>query len=140
MSRRWVILASCCCGSTALKNRLPASSTPSRSPLLAERGARVIVEVQPPLVALAATAEGVAQVTAAGAALPDFEVHCPLVSLAERFATRLDTIPAAVPYLFADPEAAARWRAKLGDAPAPTAALLSPRTAVHPTHPPPSPP
>jgi hypothetical protein len=35
--------------------------------------------------------------------LPPFDYHCPLLSLPFAFGTRLETIPAAVPYLYADP-------------------------------------
>jgi hypothetical protein len=55
---------------------------------------------------------------ARGDALPDFDLQCPLLSLPRAFGTTLATIPAAVPYLSADPEAIARWRSRLGDGPA----------------------
>ncbi len=43
-----------------------------------------------------------------------FDFHVPLLSLPHRFATRRETIPADVPYLFADEAKAAAWRARLG--------------------------
>lgn len=67
--------------------------------LVAAKGARVIVAVQRPLAPLLAGMGGVAQVVAAGDAIPPFDVHCPLGSLPLAFGTRVDTIPARVPYL-----------------------------------------
>jgi tetratricopeptide (TPR) repeat protein len=43
-----------------------------------------------------------------------FDWQCDLWSLPHRFGTTLDTIPADIPYLAADPEAVARWRTWLG--------------------------
>jgi hypothetical protein len=45
--------------------------------------------------------------------LPDFDVHCPLLSLALAFKTDLNSIPAPVPYLRADPSLAEVWKRKL---------------------------
>ena len=79
-------------------------------PLLAERGWRVIVEVQPPLARLFRGLAGAAAVVATDAATGmRFDCHCPMMSLPQHFDTVLDTIPARLPYL--SPEAAdvARW-------------------------------
>jgi hypothetical protein len=46
--------------------------------------------------------------------LPPFDVHCPLLSLPLIFGTTLENVPSGVPYLHADPEAVARWRARIG--------------------------
>ena len=85
------------------------------APMVANRGGRVIVECHPPLVPLARTVAGVADVVplADGVALPDFDVHCPLMTLPRVFNTRLDTIPASVPYVSADPAKVAEFAAKL---------------------------
>ncbi|HEX3504769.1 MAG TPA: tetratricopeptide repeat protein, partial [Xanthobacteraceae bacterium] len=84
------------------------------APLVAARGARVILEVQEPLRALAATLPGVAQLLSRGEALPDFDLQCPLLSLPRSLGTELPTIPSAVPYLHASPETVAKWQARLG--------------------------
>jgi hypothetical protein len=87
------------------------------APLVAARGARVLLQVQRPVFRLAvATLGGVAQVIRDGEVPPPFDLHCPLLSLPLAFATTLDTVPAAVPYLEVDPGAAARWRERLGSA------------------------
>jgi tetratricopeptide (TPR) repeat protein len=71
-------------------------------PLVAARGGRVVLEVHKPLVRLLRGLPGVWQVLPLGAALPAFDLQCPLFSLPLVFGTRLDTIPAE-PYLHADP-------------------------------------
>jgi tetratricopeptide (TPR) repeat protein len=84
------------------------------APLLAERGARVVLEVQPGLKSLLSGLAGVQQVVARGERLPDFDFHCPLLSLPLAFGTTLQTIPARVPYLAATPGLVQSWRARLG--------------------------
>ena len=69
------------------------------APLLAARGARVVLEVQAQLVRLLSGMVGVAQVLPRKAPLPPFDLHCPLLSLPLAFGTVLESIPAAVPYI-----------------------------------------
>jgi tetratricopeptide (TPR) repeat protein len=101
------------------------------APLVAARGARIVLEVQPPLARLAATLKGVAQVVAAGEAPPPVDFHCPLLSLPERFGTHLATIPAKMPYLTAQAEAVTRWRREIGDVPALKVGLVWAGNAKH---------
>jgi tetratricopeptide (TPR) repeat protein len=82
-------------------------------PQVTARAARVILEVAEPLCGLLASL-GATQIVAAGFRLPAFDLHCPLMSLPLAFGTRLDTIPATVPYLAAPADAAATWEARLG--------------------------
>ena len=82
-------------------------------PLVAARGARVVLEAQRPLVPLLAGLPGVAEIVAQGETLPDFDLHSPLLSLPLAFGTRVETIPAEIPYLAAPPERLQRWRAAL---------------------------
>jgi tetratricopeptide (TPR) repeat protein len=82
---------------------------------VARRGARVILEVQDALHSLLAGLEGVALCLKNGAALPDFDLHCPLSSLPLALATSLETIPAPRSYLPAPTQARVRtWQARLG--------------------------
>jgi tetratricopeptide (TPR) repeat protein len=76
-------------------------------------GARVVLEVQRPLARLMRSLAGPVEVIARGDALPAFDRHLPLVSLPLALGTILETIPAEVPYLAADPADIARWRARL---------------------------
>ncbi len=81
--------------------------------LVKVRGARVILEADRSLIGLLGSLEGPDVLVARGEDLPPFDLHCPLMSLPAAFHTRLETIPADVPYLRADPAAAAAWRLKL---------------------------
>ncbi|MFM8331524.1 MAG: tetratricopeptide repeat protein [Candidatus Methylumidiphilus sp.] len=82
---------------------------------VAAAGATVLLEVQTPgLMPLLAKLDGVSQTFVRGEALPDFDCHCPLLSLPLAFGTTLDTIPADPGYLAAAPERIDAWRAKLG--------------------------
>jgi tetratricopeptide (TPR) repeat protein len=82
------------------------------APLIAA-GARTVLEVQAPLVRLLSRLPGLTAVVARGDRLPPFDLHCPLLNLPRAFGTTLDTIPAATPYLAADPARAADWRRRL---------------------------
>ncbi len=81
-------------------------------PLIAA-GAKTVLEVQPPLLRLLSQLPGIMDIVACGEKLPAFDLHCPLMSLPRAVGTTLDTIPAATPYLRADPALAAGWRARL---------------------------
>ena len=83
------------------------------APLVAARGARVIVGVQSPLKALAATVPGVGLVLGDGEPLPPVDFHCPLLSLPLAFQTELATVPANVPYLRAPDERLNKWRGRM---------------------------
>lgn len=83
------------------------------APLVAGLGARVVMEVQPELLRLVAAIRSVAEVVPCGQTLPPFDMQCPLLSLPRLFRTRLETVPAAVPYLPVDPDMAAAWRSRL---------------------------
>jgi Tfp pilus assembly protein PilF len=83
-------------------------------PLVAARCARVILEVERPLQKLMTNLAGATQVISKGDSLPDFDVQCPFLSLPLAFATRLETIPSATPYLRAPVQALKNWQARLG--------------------------
>ncbi len=83
-------------------------------PMVAARGARVILEVHQPLQSLAAKVPGIAELYELGQRLPPFDLHCPLMSLPLAFGTQPDTIPAEIPYLTVPQERLARWRRRLG--------------------------
>ncbi|MEJ0004923.1 MAG: tetratricopeptide repeat-containing glycosyltransferase family protein [Steroidobacteraceae bacterium] len=82
---------------------------------VAERGARVILQVPPPLCELMGSLAGVSEIIAEGDRLPPFDCFCPLMSLPLAFETSLASIPARIPYLRA-PQAKVRyWREQLGE-------------------------
>jgi tetratricopeptide (TPR) repeat protein len=82
-------------------------------PLVAACGARVVLEVQPALKSLLAGLEGAAETVGTDDPLPEHEIQCPLMSLPHVLGTTLGTIPAAIPYLHAAPEAASAWERRL---------------------------
>jgi tetratricopeptide (TPR) repeat protein len=83
-------------------------------PMMAERGARVILLVAEALVPLLSRMPGVFQCFSSGTA-PAFDMHCPMSSLPLAFRTRLDSIPSAVPYLPPPAEAQRHiWEDRLG--------------------------
>ena len=83
-------------------------------PLVAKLGAKVILEVQRPLVKLLKNLEGVHQIISIGDKLPIFDYQCPLLSLPDRFKTELNTIPEISHQIISDPNKIATWRNKLG--------------------------
>jgi len=83
-------------------------------PLVAGRGARVILEVQPQLYELMSSLPGAAQVVQSGEPLPHFDLQCPLLSVPRAFGTELATIPSATPYLHASSARKQHWTARLG--------------------------
>ena len=92
-------------------------------PLVAARGAKVVVEVPEVLKPLVSSIVGASAVYAQGDVLPDTDFHCPLLSLPLALGTTIDSIPAQVPYLAAPAEASARWRERLHDTPRPRIGL-----------------
>lgn len=80
---------------------------------LARRGARVVVGCQPGIGRLLSTAPGVSQVVESGQGMDPPDLVIPLMSLPYVFGTTVPTIPARIPYLTAEPAAAAAWRERL---------------------------
>ena len=72
-------------------------------PLVAQTGARVMLQVQKPLLKLFGSLAGPSVLLPEGDPLPDFDFHAPLLSLPLAFQTTLENIPAKVPYLHAAP-------------------------------------
>ncbi|MFZ3309671.1 MAG: tetratricopeptide repeat protein [Xanthobacteraceae bacterium] len=83
------------------------------APLVAARGAKVLVGVHRPLVAVLSCVPGVSQVIADGESLPDFDLYCPLLSLPLAFGTELATIPSTVPYIRAQSDRVTRWQRRV---------------------------
>jgi len=83
------------------------------APLVAACGAKVLLGVPGALGTLMGSLAGVDTVVTLPP-IPAFDRHCPLLSLPLAFGTELDSIPASVPYLHADPAARAEWAARLG--------------------------
>lgn len=81
--------------------------------LVAELGAAVLMGVQQPLIGLLRQMDGI-ELVAEGSELPDFDYHCPLLSLPLAFKTNLATIPSRQAYLHSDPRRLEIWSDRLG--------------------------
>jgi len=86
-------------------------------PLLVAQGASVVFEVLPALKALLRTLPADVRLVGRGERLPAVDYYCPLLSLPLAFKTRLDTIPACVPYLAAEPRRVSSWMQRLAALP-----------------------
>jgi tetratricopeptide (TPR) repeat protein len=84
------------------------------APLVKARGATVIMEAAPPLLPLLRTLREIDEFITFGQPLPAFDFQTPMMSLPLAFETRLESIPADVPYLSADPARVQKWRQILG--------------------------
>ena len=83
------------------------------APLVAQRGAKVVVECQKELTSLLQNVEGIYKVISQGEPLPEFDVHYPLLSLPLLFNTTLESIPATIPYININPVLVQKWREKV---------------------------
>jgi tetratricopeptide (TPR) repeat protein len=82
-------------------------------PMVEQAGGRVIFQCHPPLVAMLEKRAGLGQVIGLNVPAPDCDVQAPLLSLPRIFHTTLDSIPAKVPYLAAEPARVEAWRTRL---------------------------
>jgi len=83
------------------------------APLVSMKGARVIIECQKELVSLLKSVQGVEHVLARDESLPEFDIHCALLSLPYLLKTTLKSIPNEVPYFRVDATLVEKWRSKL---------------------------
>ncbi len=82
-------------------------------PMLVEQGARVILEVPKALVRVMETLPCTVTIVESGNELPSFDMQCPIMSLPLAFKTTVETIPANIPYLFANPAKKPNWEKRL---------------------------
>ncbi len=82
--------------------------------LLAEQGAKVILEVPQTLHRIFESLEGVTKIVTSYQEAGDFDFQCPLMSLPLAFKTRLSTIPLSSPYLISNENLRNGWQNKLG--------------------------
>jgi tetratricopeptide (TPR) repeat protein len=77
-------------------------------------GATVFVECQKPLLKLLRSYEAIDRLFAYDDEIPPFDYHVSLLSLPRLFGTTIETIPAEVPYLYAEPSLVSDWGTALG--------------------------
>ncbi len=82
---------------------------------VSDLGANVILHVQPPLYSLLHSLTAPVHIVTPAHDLPHFDYRCPLMSLPWAFKTTLSSIPARVPYLYAEREKIRDWEALLGE-------------------------
>jgi tetratricopeptide (TPR) repeat protein len=92
--------------------------------LAEQHGARVIMEVQPPLRRLLPRLSPTIQVIDPSETPAGFDYHCPLLSLPLAFGTTLETIPSEPCYLRADTGLRALWSARLPPTTRPRAGIV----------------
>lgn len=83
-------------------------------PLLIERGARVLLSVQQPIRSLCIELGDGCTLLSGGQVVPPFDYYCPMFSLPLGFKTRVDNVPAKIPYLRPQPIAKDVWDETLG--------------------------
>jgi len=93
-------------------------------PLLAGRGATVLLRMPPALKRLAESVAGAAEVTSGYGVPPGLDYVSPLMSLARCFGTVPETIPADIPYLHPPAASLERGRAAVADLPHPRIGLV----------------
>jgi Tfp pilus assembly protein PilF len=84
------------------------------APLIADKGANVIVDCQGELVPLLKGVEGIRQFVEQEKS-PEFDIHCPLLSLPLLFNTKLESIPAKIPYIMVDTLLVDKWKDKIAN-------------------------
>jgi Tetratricopeptide repeat len=82
-------------------------------PWAAERAPEPAVACSPEILPVVAQRQGVGLVFDRWEQCPDFTAYCPLSGLPRLAGTRLETIPAAVPYVHAEPVKSALWAERL---------------------------
>jgi tetratricopeptide (TPR) repeat protein len=92
-------------------------------PLVAARGARVLLEIDRALLELCSGLPGVSEIIPSGGTLPASDFHCPLGSLPLAFDTVLNTIPQVTPYLSTGDGAGAS-KERLGSTKSPRVGLV----------------
>jgi tetratricopeptide (TPR) repeat protein len=78
------------------------------------RGARVVFGAPLTLHPLLRSMHPSIKTILSNAEHPDFDFHCPVMSLPYAFSTTVDSIPAPCPYYVADPALTQAWNRKLG--------------------------
>jgi tetratricopeptide (TPR) repeat protein len=82
-------------------------------PHVAQRNGRIYFACLPEMTRLLQQFPGIEKFLTSGDEVPDFDVHCSLATLPMILKTTMNTVPADVPYLRADPQLSALWRERI---------------------------
>lgn len=82
--------------------------------LLRDMGVDVLIETPAPLMTLFESLGAGFRLVEQGAALPDFDLHCPMLGLPAAFKTTLQSIPLTSPYLGGSQDKREVWQSRLG--------------------------
>src|SRR5258708_25880277 len=82
-------------------------------PLLKARGANVILQCPESVIPLIKSLKGLDQIVPKDAELHSYDVHASVMDLPMLLGTRVETIPAEIPYLSADPALVEHWKKEL---------------------------
>jgi len=93
-------------------------------PRLEASRARVVLEMPASLVPLISTLKAHCTVIEQGKPLPAYDFHCPVLSLPLACKTSMQSIPAEIPYLYADPDKQSKWHLRLGNQTVPRVGLV----------------
>ncbi len=83
------------------------------APLLAKKGARVIVQERPQTLGVLRSLQGVEQVVSIREPSPEADFHAHIAGVMRILGVRAETIPAEVPYLSAESTRSDAWRSRL---------------------------
>ncbi len=92
--------------------------------IAAARGAKVVLSVQQSLIELLEQIGPAIRIVGPDAVPPDFDYHCPLLSLPLALGTTLSNIPATIPYLKSNVEKSLSWKEQLGEKNKPRVGLV----------------
>jgi hypothetical protein len=99
--------------------------------LVKDLGAKVLLEVPQSLVALLDSLEGVDVLIEHGMPIPDFDFHCPLMSLPLAFKSELNSIPSQKSYLKCNACKQKLWSQRLGERSKPRIGIVWRGSAGH---------
>lgn len=92
---------------------------------------QIIFEVPKSLVSILSTINSKFSVVEQGVPIPEFDIHCAIMSLPHAFKTTVDRIPASIPYLYADVNKTKLWNKKLGIKTKPRIGLVWSGSTIH---------
>ena len=102
-------------------------------PMIESLGPRqIILEIPKPLTSIISTVNSKTILLEKGNPIPQFDLHCPMMSLPHAFRTTLDNIPAQIPYLNADKNKVLDWSKMLGDPKNPRVGIVWSGSSNHP--------